>query len=57
MGTIYRIYTVESDGHYGGPPVQIECSDDADAVDRAKRMKNGKALEVWHDARRVAEIK
>ena len=26
---------------------RLECDDDADAIDKAKRLRDGNALEVW----------
>jgi hypothetical protein len=57
MGTIYRIYTRDDGRHFVGIPVEIECTDDAQAIKRAKELKDGKALEIWDRDRKVAEIK
>jgi hypothetical protein len=57
MGTVYRIYTRDDDGHFVGVPREIVCKDDAEAIKQAMQIKDGKALEVWDHDRQVAEIK
>jgi hypothetical protein len=53
----YRVYAVDEAGHISGMPLVIDCKDDKEAVERAKELKDGKALEVWLLDRRIAEIK
>jgi hypothetical protein len=51
----YRVYTVGLDGHFTGCEPLI-CSDDAEAVTKAKRMVDGHAIEVWSGERFVARL-
>jgi hypothetical protein len=51
----YRGYTVGSDGHF----VRCEpivCDTDEEAVERAKRMPDGRNIEVWCGDRMVAKV-
>jgi hypothetical protein len=52
----YRVYSIEADGRIATLPRVMECADDEEAIQQAKRMKDGKVLEVWDGARQVAEI-
>ena len=56
MGTVYRIYTFEDDGHIVGRPFEVECKDDDEAINVARQLKNGKAIEVWELDRLVAKL-
>jgi hypothetical protein len=51
----YRIYWLERD-HVIGPPMVIECPDDQAAIEAAKVMLDGKAIEVWEAARVVIRL-
>jgi hypothetical protein len=42
----YRIYTVGEDGHFTGPPIEVECADDREVVALAMQMKNGLDMET-----------
>ena len=50
-----ELITVGDDGHFIGfePPV---CEDDAEAIERAKRLIDGHAIELWSGARFVAAL-
>jgi hypothetical protein len=52
----YRIYPVDEAGHIQGPPIVIECEDDAAAVLEARERIDGVAAEIWDGGRRVAVI-
>ena len=52
----YRIFAFEEDSHIVGPPVIIECESDQEAIEAAKKMLDGKALEIWQLDRRVARL-
>ena len=54
--TVYRVYEVRREAH-SCPPVVFECAADCQAIDRAKQMQDGYAVEVWEGTRRVAELK
>jgi hypothetical protein len=53
---VYRIYALKPDGHIAGPPTDIECVSDEEAIKAAKALKDGLDLEVWQAARRVAQL-
>ena len=54
--TAYLCYCVDPDGHVGGPPGIIECPDDHAAIEAAKALVNGNAIEVWDRMRRVIRL-
>jgi hypothetical protein len=51
----YRAYTVGDDGHFIGFEAII-CSDDAEAIKRAKRLVDGHDIELWCGARFVTQL-
>jgi hypothetical protein len=51
----YRAYTVGRDGHFIGCEPLI-CSDDHEAVAKAKRLVNGYDIEVCNGERLVARV-
>jgi hypothetical protein len=53
---VYRIYTVGEDGHFTGPPHEVDCSDDKEAVAVAMQLKNGLDLEIWDHKRFVVRL-
>jgi hypothetical protein len=51
----YRIYTVGIDGHFiGFEP--IVCDDDAEATEKAKRMVDAHAIELWSGPRLIVRF-
>jgi hypothetical protein len=52
----YRIYTLGKDGKIWSPPEVIKCKDDGAAIEHAKQLLDGTAVEVWQTARRVAHL-
>jgi hypothetical protein len=42
----YRAFTVGPDGHFVGFK-PMKCVDDAEAIERAKRILNGQDIELW----------
>ncbi len=54
--TAYRLYVLSSDGHITGPPDTIECEDDRGAIETAKQLLDGKAIEVWDGNRLVIRV-
>jgi hypothetical protein len=47
MTTAFKgIYTVGNDGHFTGPPEEVECADDTEVVATAMQMKNGLDMEI-----------
>lgn len=53
--TEYRIYTVGLDGHFIGFEALL-CADDAEAIDRARRLVDGCDLELWSGDRLVTRL-
>jgi hypothetical protein len=53
---VYRIYTIGKDGHIARPPVIIDAADDQGARQKAKRVLDGHAIEVWNGTRRIAKF-
>lgn len=49
----YRAYVIGSDGRFYRS-VAIDCADDAEAVERAKRFLDGHDIELWQNDRKVA---
>ena len=52
----YRLYFLDRDAHISTPPEVLDCADDAEALQKAKKFLDGKDLEVWDGNRRVAVI-
>jgi hypothetical protein len=52
----YRIYKISSDDHIAGPPVEVECVSDQEAIAQAKQVLNGLDIEVWQGARVVTRL-
>jgi hypothetical protein len=53
----YRFYRLGADYRIIAPPEDHECGDDLDALDRAKQLANGHAIDVWLGTRFVARVK
>jgi hypothetical protein len=51
----YRAFTVGADGHFVGFE-PMKCADDAEAIERAKRILNGQDIELWSGPRLVIRI-
>ena len=51
----YRVYTLGEDGHIKGR-TEIRCPDDEAALERAKNLADGHAVELWEGNRRIALI-
>jgi hypothetical protein len=54
--TEYRAYTVGLDGHFIGFEALL-CADDAEAIDRARRLVDGHDVELWSGDRLVARLR
>jgi hypothetical protein len=48
----YRAYTVARDGHSIGFD-SLVCADDAEAIEKAKRLADGHDVELWSGPRLV----
>jgi len=53
--TYYRAYIIGQDGHFKGA-IDLDCADDAAAVESAKQLVNGHDVELWQRDRRVAKL-
>jgi hypothetical protein len=51
----YRAYTVGHDGHFTGFEPLV-CADDAEAIDKAKRLVDGHDVELWSGDRLVVRL-
>lgn len=51
----YRLYFLNNDGHIVHA-AESECADDAEAEAWAKDQADGRYMELWSGARRVAEF-
>jgi hypothetical protein len=51
----YRAYTVGEDGHFIGCE-PFTCRDDAEAIEKAKRLIDGSDIELWSGERLVIRI-
>jgi hypothetical protein len=51
----YRAYTVGHDGHFIGFEPLI-CADDAEAIEKAKRLVDGHDIELWSGVRIVIRL-
>ena len=52
----YRAYMVGSDGYFWDA-VPLVCSNDDEAMEKAKQLVNGSDVELWQRDRQVAEFK
>ena len=52
----YRAYIFGPDHHIVQPPKLIEALDDEQAIEAARRMVDGHALEVWDQQRLVIRL-
>jgi hypothetical protein len=51
----YRAYIIGHDGHFVTFK-QLECINDDDAKEQAKRLVDGHDVELWQRARKVARF-
>ena len=49
----YRASLIGEDGHFQDA-VPLICDDDADAMEKAKRLVDNRDVELWERARKVA---
>jgi hypothetical protein len=52
----YRVYPISEDNHVSGAPKIIVCATDQDAISEARRLLDGKDIEVWHGTRMVIRL-
>jgi hypothetical protein len=53
--TYYRAYVIGRDGHFT-EAINLDCADDAAAVDSAKQHVNGHDIELWQQSRMVTRL-
>jgi hypothetical protein len=51
----YRAYSVDLDGHFVGFDARV-CTDDAEAIEWAKRLVAGYDIELWSGGRLVIRL-
>jgi hypothetical protein len=51
----YRAYIVGEDGHFVGYEPLV-CPNDAEAIEKAKRLVSGRDVELWNGARFVIKL-
>jgi hypothetical protein len=54
--TAYRIYVLNGAGQVSGPPMDVNCPNVHEAIERAKRNAKGRALEVWSRERFIGRV-
>jgi len=54
--SLYRVFPVDECRHVVGAPAIIDCSDDAAAVEQARKLQIGPAREIWDRERFIALI-
>jgi hypothetical protein len=54
---IYRIYQLDAAGGIPVPPIELEASNDLLALELAKLLVNGHAVDVWEQARHVGRLR
>jgi hypothetical protein len=52
----YRAYVLDIDGYISAPPHDLHCLTDEEAVDCARPLVDGRAIEVWSSERLVARL-
>lgn len=52
----YRLFWTNGAGRIDSVAQIVEASSDGEAVERAQALSGGRAVEVWHGARRVAML-
>ena len=53
----YRIYQLDGVGGIPVPPIELEASNDLLALELAKLLVNGHAVDVWEQARHVGRLR
>jgi hypothetical protein len=52
----YRVFVINSDGHVIDR-FEFWCLDDDEAKEKARQLLDGQDIELWHQARKIAEFK
>ena len=54
----YRVYLIGSDGHfYNAVPLKLKCTNDDEAIEKARQLVDGHDVELWQLDRKVAAFK
>jgi len=51
----YRLYFLDADGHIQHR-LEFECGSDGEALELVKKHLDGRSVELWREAKRIAEI-
>ncbi len=51
----YRLYLLNDRGHIHSAK-DLQCSSDEEAVEKAEQFRDGRALELWQQARFIKKI-
>jgi hypothetical protein len=51
----YRAYAVRFDGHFVGFEL-LDCADDDEAIDKARRLADNSAIELWTGERFITQL-
>jgi hypothetical protein len=51
----YRAYYVGADGHLAGSKA-LDCDTDLKAIESAKKLLDGKDIEIWDGLRKVVRL-
>jgi hypothetical protein len=54
--SVYRAYVLGVDGRVDAPPHFIACDDDEEALCEARQYVDGRAVEVWLDAKFIGRL-
>jgi hypothetical protein len=53
----YRLYSVNNENHFDGPPALLTCKSDSEAINKASRLNDRADIEVREGGRCVCRIK
>jgi hypothetical protein len=56
VSNAYRIYVLDREDHISGPPIDVTCDSDDEAMTAARAHLSGYPVEVWLGARRVGRL-
>ena len=52
----YRVFALDEERHALGPPAVVECGDDEAALEYARQLADGTAVEIWERGRFIALV-
>ena len=53
----YRIYELDDAARMFVPPIELDATNDLVAIEMAKLLVNGNAVDVWEQARHVGRLR